>query len=613
MSAVAKHRVESMNDLAQYISSIIEKESGNILGVKQQSMVVNRLKKRMIDLGNIDANGYLKYLDDNHDSEIQHLVSLLTTHYTFFFREYVHFEFIEKNISTIVSRAKSRGSNKIRIHCLACSRGQEVYSLAMLMDKVLKKYPEMDYEIVGSDIDQESVRYAKNGVYRYDEIIQAPRALLANHWKRGVGEISQYVKVKPSIQEKCLFKVANLLDFTTFKQVHKYDMVFCRNVFIYFDTPTIKKVCTKIKDLLYPQGYLFTGLSESLKTTDMEIYSHETSVYSFDPHVEAVTKEAPATEKVLQPIVAAKPEEKKPIRLLAVDDSKSVLKLLKKIFAKDPDFELIGTAENGVEAEEFLKTNTVDAMTLDIHMPEMDGVQYLEKNYRQGHPKVVVISSASREDSRYAQRTIDLGASDFVEKPTLNNLSQRAEEIKMKIKTAVSSEEDFSPTTVVKSFEKDFKIADVNSKARVLFANYSDREKIKATLKTLNGDQPPVFVFFEGNSNFLNSIKEDMEKTVFLPVKIFDQAADIHPGEVYICDFAADFSKFKESFSSKKSSVGIFGACSNKVVQELLDWGETHLMAEDTDSLNPGLKDIASDIFPWTSFAHLGTESLADC
>ena len=110
-----------------------------------------------------------------------------------------------------------------------------------------------------------------------------------------------------------------------------------------------------------------------------------------------------------------------PLKVLCVDDSKIILSLLKKIFSGNDGFEVVGTAENGQEAEEFLKHNKVDVMTLDIHMPIMDGLSYLKKNYNQSHPPVVIVSSVSREDAFKAMEGLRLGASDYIEKPSLED------------------------------------------------------------------------------------------------------------------------------------------------------------------------------------------------
>ncbi len=172
-------------------------------------------------------------------------------------------------------------------------------------------------------------------------------------------------------------------------------------------------------------------------------------------------------------------------------------------------------------------------------MPQMDGVEYLKKNYKSGHPKVVVVSSASREDTRYAQETLNNGASDFVEKPALNNLAERADEIKNKIKMSFLNS---SPSShrVDLQFAKDFKIERCETKARAFLGSFSDKDRIKSAIQKLKNDQPPLFIFFEGSSNFLSMFKDELK--LGHKVELFEDEVEFKPKTVYLCDFNRDFS-----------------------------------------------------------------------
>jgi chemotaxis protein methyltransferase CheR len=368
--------------------------------------------------------------------------------------------------------------------------------------------------------------------------------------------------------------------------------------------------------MLHPGGLLVTGLSESLKIIDIEnMDTLATSVYSFDKAEQEETqissKSSPVKSEVSKLMAPSATKLPSPIKVLAVDDSKSVLKLLGKIFDMDKDFELVGTAENGLEAQEFLKTNKVDMMTLDIHMPEMDGVQYLEKNFGPSHPKVLVISSASREDTRYAQKTIELGASDFVEKPALNNIKEKAEEIKMKIKMSLMTAGRVK-TSLDTSFKKDFTIKDCDQKARVFFANFSDLKKVSDSIKELKGDQPPICLVFEGNENYLDVIKSEMSKSGHYNVEVLSsETKEISKGRVYICDFKTQFDLVSGFVKNRLKNVSVFGVCSSSAVDKILGLDNFQLLVEDLGDMNKDLREVAHDVFPWTSFPHVGTEFLS--
>jgi len=599
----------SIESLANYVSEIVAKDSGNILGDKQQSMVVSRLRKRLLDLGGIGPSEYAAYLDKNYQRETSYLISLLTTHHTFFFREFSHFDFILENLDKIVENVKKRGDKKIRVLSAACSKGQEVYSLAMFFNLHLKKYPGIDFEILGTDIDPECVKIGSNGVYQYQEVKSVPRVYLQGNWQRGTGKIANFVKVKSHLKERCQFDVMNLMSVKRSLGTKKFDLIMCRNVFIYFKKEDIKKIVKDFEGHVHRGGYFITGLSESIKELQVTKQNLAPSVYSFD-ELELVSNKAETVKENLTSVApsVARTTTPKPVRMLVVDDSASVVKLLSKVFQSDPDFELVGTATNGLEAAEFLKNNKVDAMTLDIHMPEMDGVEYLKKHHGQGHPKVVVVSSASREDTRYAQQTLRYGASDFVEKPALNNLKERAEEIKNKIKMSFLNDVA-TIDTIDKGFQKDFEIKDPDKKARLLFGSFSDLKKIKASIGELQGPQAPVVVIFEGNGNYMDMIKDELGARV--NAQVFEDGIKLEANKVYICDFGSQMQELLAQCADRRVSSSVFGICSSKVVDSLLGLDSAQILLEDLPGINGDLKEVASDVFPWTSFPHVGTEYLA--
>ena len=119
MEALKKGEID-IDTLVNYVSEVISKESGNILGDAQKSMVLSRLNKRLIDLGALDPQSYYEYLQENYKKEVSILVSLLTTHHTFFFREFVHFEFIQDYLPIMVEKIKKRGDSKLKVLSLAC-------------------------------------------------------------------------------------------------------------------------------------------------------------------------------------------------------------------------------------------------------------------------------------------------------------------------------------------------------------------------------------------------------------------------------------------------------------------------------------------------------------
>jgi len=228
---------ESIRKVVGEVSRIVSEMAGIQLGEKQQSMVESRLKTRMLRMGINSFQEYLSYLTKNKESESQALLSLMTTHHTYFFREFAQFEFLlNKALPEIVEAAKKRADKTIRIWSAASSRGQEVYSLAMFFNFHLPQFAkDLKYEIWGTDIDPESVKIAKNGVYRMEEVNQCPAIYVGNNWIRGQGSVSEFMKIRDFLKQRCNFTTANLLDSDGFLKGREFDVVFCRNVFIYFN------------------------------------------------------------------------------------------------------------------------------------------------------------------------------------------------------------------------------------------------------------------------------------------------------------------------------------------------------------------------------------------
>ena len=141
----------------------MEIETGNVLQEKQQTMVQTRLKKRISDVGLITPGEYYKYFQDNKKTETEKLVSIITTHHTYFFRETLHFDFIINQLDVLVARLQKENRHTLNVFCGACSRGHEVYTLGLFLNKHLKQYPGIDFKIYASDIDPECVEFAKKG------------------------------------------------------------------------------------------------------------------------------------------------------------------------------------------------------------------------------------------------------------------------------------------------------------------------------------------------------------------------------------------------------------------------------------------------------------------
>ena len=408
----------------------VSKLTGNVMSDKQRPMVESRMRRRCLELKLAHPADYKEFWKSNLDSENKYLIGLLTTHFTSFFREFSHFEWIAANLPSLVASAKAEGRSTLKIWSAASSKGQEVWSLCMWLHHQMPKVdPKMNWVVVGSDIDQVSVKEGENGVYHARELETAPRHLWEGLWVRGKAEISDWYKIKNELKSRAQFHTMNLLSLSM-PQTEKFDVIMCRNVLIYFDRQNQENIATSLLKYLTPQGVLITGMSESLTGYGLPMKSVAPSIYRLPTAQAAPAPSAPASKAAA---VAPKAVMPMPLKVLCIDDSPTVITILKKIL-KAPEFEIIGVANNGQEAMDKLKTLKPDVITLDLHMPIMDGPTFLKVSEVAKTLPVVVVSSVGRDHAPSIAPLFDLGVTDFVEKPTLANMNEIGDELVQKLK-----------------------------------------------------------------------------------------------------------------------------------------------------------------------------------
>ncbi len=608
-------KIWSEPEVISYISKIMNEITGVQLGERQSSMVENRLKKRMLENQVPTLVDYIHFFFAHREVETQALVSLLTTHHTYFFREFSHFEALENSYLTqLVAKARSRGDRCIKIWSAACSRGQEVYSIAMMMDAWLKtNAPDVTYKIIGSDIDHESVKMATNGVYFYRDLHNVPMRYLQQHWAKGSGEISEYVKVKSTLKDKVQFQVVNLFDMPTTIKAQKFDVIFCRNVFIYFNEEQIKQITTNFLKLLEGHGYLFLGISESLHGMSMNVDTLGPSIYAHKTEKAATTfgRPAPVVAPATVPAASVKPTLNIPkiIRVVCVDDSSSIHMLMKKMLTKDAGFEIVGHANNGEEAHKMIEELNPDAVTLDIHMPVMDGITYLKRYNSSHHPAVVMVTSVSRDDAGLAMDAFRSGASDFIEKPTLQSLQEKTEELHMKLKSAVVAKIQSQSTNLSfdQSFKKPVTIAHPESYAAVLVGQFSERKKMEAFLKEAQSYKFPVIILIDADKSFQETFSHVLSHELNKNVQILENNKEgLKPGQLYLGTMKNDFHGVSKLAKAENTCFMVYGQCSKDAEIKIGTARSSHVLVED---LGEGLKSLSSAYFsdkvPATSFAYM--------
>jgi chemotaxis protein methyltransferase CheR len=236
------------------IRGLIFQHAGISLNAGKQAMVYSRLSRRLRDTGHKSFASYLGWLQGAAPgSEWQEFINCLTTNLTAFFREEHHF-------LALAEELRARAVQPLRVWCNAASTGEEPYSLAMTVAETWGAAAPV--KLVCSDIDTQVLAQAERGVYAADARGLTP-GRLRQHFMRGTGSNSGFIRIKPELQKLCEFRRFNLMgdDWHTLGQA--FDIVFCRNVMIYFDAPTQRQVLQGIHQVMRPGGLLYVGHSEN--------------------------------------------------------------------------------------------------------------------------------------------------------------------------------------------------------------------------------------------------------------------------------------------------------------------------------------------------------------
>ncbi|NUM87842.1 MAG: response regulator [Bdellovibrionales bacterium] len=598
---------DEKDEVMASVAALVSEVTGVQLGPKQQSMVESRLRRRISELNLEGFADYWNHLQANSQKETENLIAILTTHHTYFFREFSQFEVVESHLPRIVEAVRKRGDSTIRVWSAACSRGQEAYSIGMFLLQHLKTLaPDVKLRILGSDVDSESVAIARNGVYHRREIKDVPIVYMADHWAKGKDEIADYVKARGPLRDSCEFETINLLDFSQKMAGRSFDLIFCRNVFIYFSPEKVRSITERFLRHLEPHGQIYVGISESLQGLGLPLEPVGPSVY-------AMKGAAPVAPVGVKP--AARPAV---LRVLCVDDSPSILAILKKLLTKEHGFEVVGTAVNGLEAAQKVSELRPDLVTLDIHMPQQTGVEYLERNFRRGHPPVVMVTSVARESADLALRALKAGAADYVEKPSLSNMGEKGEEIRTKLKCALRAHDLPAGSLDTAFARKPVPVANPDACARVVFCSLADRARVGSFLKDLGATgQPPCVLLVEGGADGAHLVAKQGSVEWGRGIVDVDSAArsgtlpDLKAGGTYVASLGA-VEALRGALSGRAVSALVFGVASKQAAEAVVALSAAgasfHLLVEGVE--DSPLNDAADDVVPATSFAYMSSEAL---
>lgn len=251
------------------VRALIYQYAGIALADHKEQLVYSRLMRRLRALKLTSFKDYIATLSPE-EPEWQSFLNALTTNLTAFFREQHHFPVLAEHLLAQTRRP-------IRLWSAASSTGEEPYSMAITAAEAFGRY-DAPVEILASDLDTQVLEKARAGIYPFDRIEKIPLQIQKNFFRRGQGKQQGYCRVVPELQALLTFQRINLLDERWDIDV-KFDAIFCRNVMIYFDKPTQRKLLEKFLRVLQPGGLFFAGHSESFAHASDLIVSIGRTIY----------------------------------------------------------------------------------------------------------------------------------------------------------------------------------------------------------------------------------------------------------------------------------------------------------------------------------------------
>jgi chemotaxis protein methyltransferase CheR len=259
----------TFGQLAQYIT----RELGIKMPESKVSLIQSRLLRRVRHLGLQSIDEYCERLlsSDEAEAERVHFINAITTNKTDFFREPQHFKYlVQAALPQLERSARAGADRRFAVWSAACSSGEEPYTLAMVLSEYALARPQFEFRILATDVSTKVLQMAKQGIYTKQQISPVPDPLRRRYLLHGKGDQASLMRITPALRRTVSFHPLNFMD-ADYGVKEMFDVIFCRNVLIYFDRPTQEAVISKVCRNLRPGGYLFVSHSESLSGLDLPL------------------------------------------------------------------------------------------------------------------------------------------------------------------------------------------------------------------------------------------------------------------------------------------------------------------------------------------------------
>jgi len=254
------------------LSEFIHDSCGIKITPPKRVMLESRLAKRLKDLGMNSFREYCEYLFSakGMQDELVNMINMITTNKTDFFREPAHFNYLaEKAVPELIDLYEAGTRRMLKIWSAGCSTGEEPYTLAMVLNELTESYRGFRYMILATDISTRVLETAQQAIYEEEKIMPVPERLKKKYFLSGKNSRSGLVRIVPELRSTVKFRRLNFLE--DFGMREQMDIIFCRNVIIYFDRLTQENLLKRFCNHLVPGGYVFMGHSETLQGMDLPL------------------------------------------------------------------------------------------------------------------------------------------------------------------------------------------------------------------------------------------------------------------------------------------------------------------------------------------------------
>lgn len=278
ISGITKYYEMQMKDADfRQLSTFINSELGIKMPPAKKVMLQSRLQKRLNELKSASFREYIDFIfSDEGRNELINVLDIVTTNKTDFFREPLHFDYLTEKV--LPEFASGNGRSVLKVWSAGCSTGEEPYTLAMVLSDFRENNRDFDFHITASDISTRVLKKAAEAIYNEDRVASMSLTKKKKYLLKSKNNIKRTVRIIPELRSKVRFIQMNFMD-SAYVTDTMFDIVFCRNVLIYFDRKTQEEVINKLCTRLKPGGYFFLGHSESITNFEVPLKQLQSTIF----------------------------------------------------------------------------------------------------------------------------------------------------------------------------------------------------------------------------------------------------------------------------------------------------------------------------------------------